>query len=666
MAMHSFWQEGWGGPRGVPIHAQGGWRRVATLSLTLILSTVIAGCGGSSRDEAPVDVVSRTAAMTVATDASTALPTSYSVINLQGFAQGSRVINNAGHAALQTTAGPTFYDGSVQRFIFAPWDETSTEPHRAVTDIADNDYLMGSRLLQPYNRQSAYLWHPERGNANYPNDAPSFMRMVNALGQAYGSLSGPMVLWDGATVTPIQGSIDSFNDKGTVIGHGGDFPSGYIRTADGQYSRIDQISSDYFGLLEFLNDNDEAAGRGLLRVPGPTPLLRWSRAAGMEVFYFGTGSSYIIGINDAGMITGYGTVDGRAHAFVLPKGSATPIDISASSQGASTYTDMIPNSINNSGHVVGDGYAGFETRGFIWSQSEGIVDLTSRLANPPPGLVITSAVQINDAGVIAARSSAGFVLLKPGVPSNASPAVGPIVSNDPAAIRASMSLTASFSDADSTDSHTALWSWGDGTNSAATVTESAGKGSASATHIYALAGVYDVTLTVTDSTGRSAATTRAVVVYDPAGGYVTGRGWINSPMGAYKAEPALGGRATFAFVSKYRRGTNAPSGTTDFVFSSASLNFHSEQYEWLVVGGARAQYKGTGTINNFGKYNFMLTAVDGNLIGKGKADRFRIKIWHSDENGNDVVDYDNQIDTSTVGTNNEGTAIGSGSIIIRK
>ena len=57
------------------------------------------------------------------------------------------------------------------------------------------------------------------------------------------------------------------------------------------------------------------------------------------------------------------------------------------------------------------------------------------------------------------------------------------------------------------------------------------------------------------------------------------------------------------------------------------MNFHSTSYEWLVVAGARAQYKGEGTINGSGNYGFMLTAIDGQINGGGGVDKFRIKIW---------------------------------------
>ncbi|MEW6570999.1 MAG: hypothetical protein AB1390_07470 [Nitrospirota bacterium] len=83
-----------------------------------------------------------------------------------------------------------------------------------------------------------------------------------------------------------------------------------------------------------------------------------------------------------------------------------------------------------------------------------------------------------------------------------------------------------------------------------------------------------------------------VVIYDPEGGFVTGGGWIESPIGAYVPDPALTGRGTFGFVSKYKRGATVPTGVTEFQFKVANLNFHSDTYQWLVVSGPKAQYKG--------------------------------------------------------------------------
>ena len=61
-----------------------------------------------------------------------------------------------------------------------------------------------------------------------------------------------------------------------------------------------------------------------------------------------------------------------------------------------------------------------------------------------------------------------------------------------------------------------------------------------------------------------------VVIYDPKGGFVTGGGWIDSPLDAYLYDPSLTGKATFGFVSKYLKGANAPTGQTEFQFKAGN------------------------------------------------------------------------------------------------
>jgi hypothetical protein len=230
-------------------------------------------------------------------------------------------------------------------------------------------------------------------------------------------------------------------------------------------------------------------------------------------------------------------------------------------------------------------------------------------------------------------------------------------------VNTAINTTANFTDPGVLDSHTAVWDWGDGSTSSGTITETNGSGSATGSHTYTAAGVHTVKLTVTDDDAASCQSIfQYVVVYDPSAGFVTGGGWINSPAGAYTADPSLTGKANFGFVAKYKKGANVPTGQTQFNFRVANLNFHSDIYEWLVVAGARAQYKGTGTINSAGNYGFMLTAIDGAQNGGGGADKFRIKIWNKDDG--DAIVYDNQMGSADDA--DATTILGGGSIVIHK
>lgn len=133
-------------------------------------------------------------------------------------------------------------------------------------------------------------------------------------------------------------------------------------------------------------------------------------------------------------------------------------------------------------------------------------------------------------------------------------------------------------------------------------------------------------------------------------------GWNDEPMGAmdmYSVEyegcdPGPTGKATFGFVSKYKKGAKVPTGNTEFQFHAGDLNFHSTSYQWLVVTGSNfAKFKGEGTINGEGAYKFQIWA------GDATPDTFRIKIWY-DGGGGEVVVYDNGMNQP----------IGGGSIVI--
>jgi len=165
-----------------------------------------------------------------------------------------------------------------------------------------------------------------------------------------------------------------------------------------------------------------------------------------------------------------------------------------------------------------------------------------------------------------------------------------------------------------------------------------------------------------DDTGKTSFNASSmIVVFDPSGGFVTGGGWINSPLGAFPVNPSLVGKANFGFVSKYQKGATIPTGETEFQFQAGDLDFHSVSYEWLVVAGARAQYKGSGTIKGMnGTFGFMLTAIDGQVAGGGGSDKFRIKIW--DATG--LIVYDNQLGLSDDG--DPTTTLGGGSIVVHK
>jgi hypothetical protein len=172
---------------------------------------------------------------------------------------------------------------------------------------------------------------------------------------------------------------------------------------------------------------------------------------------------------------------------------------------------------------------------------------------------------------------------------------------------------------------------------------------------FAEPGIYQVCVTGTDLAGNvSAPACTLVTVFDPAGGFVTGGGWIEVPAGADPWDPQAQGRANFGFVAKYKKGASTPVGSTEFQFQQGSLNLHSSGYDWLVVSGQdTAQLQGAATVNGDVAptgmpYRFMLRAHDRD------PDAFRIRVWWDVPAGEVTV-----LDSGT-------RALGGGSIVIHK
>ncbi|NMM49664.1 PKD domain-containing protein [Marinigracilibium pacificum] len=220
----------------------------------------------------------------------------------------------------------------------------------------------------------------------------------------------------------------------------------------------------------------------------------------------------------------------------------------------------------------------------------------------------------------------------------------------PQQINTQIFASATFTD---TNIFSAEFNWGDGSTSAGAITGSDIAGD----HTYSIPGVYEVSLTITDICGfQDTEVFQYVVIYDPYGGFVTGGGYIWSHPGYYTPDPLAEGKANFGFVAKYKKGATTPTGNTQFRFTAGNMNFHSTEYEWLVIAGQKAMYKGSGTINGAGNYKFMLSAIDGTT--KADGDRFRMQIWDTFDN----VIYDNQPGEDE--NADASTYLGGGSITI--
>jgi uncharacterized repeat protein (TIGR03803 family) len=273
--------------------------------------------------------------------------------------------------------------------------------------------------------------------------------------------------------------------------------------------------------------------------------------------------------------------------------------------------------------------------------------------------VTTSVDTANNLICGTVTSFSPFAIFEPNQPPVITGLSGPTA---PLGLATAAVMSVNFTDANAGDNETVQFTWGDGTSESIATGVSAG--SLSRSHAYADAGVYSVTIQVSDGWGGTTSTTfNYVVVYDPTAGFVTGGGWIMSPPGAFPADASLTGKATFGFVSKYQKGANVPTGETQFQFALAGFNFQSTAYQWLVVAGAKAQYKGTGTVSGTSGYTFLLTGTDGQVNGGGGVDRFRIHIWNT---ATGATVYDNVAGAPDDLNNAKPGAISGGSIVIHQ
>jgi hypothetical protein len=206
--------------------------------------------------------------------------------------------------------------------------------------------------------------------------------------------------------------------------------------------------------------------------------------------------------------------------------------------------------------------------------------------------------------------------------------------------------------------YTANIDWGDGQITPGIVALEDNLIKISGTHKYASAGIYTVTISLLYNDITSAtATSQYIIIYNPSKGSVTGAGYYNSPVGAYKSDMKLTGKAAFLILAKYSKGASKPSGETDIVLGAGKLLFHSSSYSWLVVSGNKATYRGAGTLNLKPGYEFLLTVTDGGVKG---VDKIRIKIW---EKGTSKVIYDTQMGAPDTA---DPSIIAYGSVVVLK
>jgi len=232
-------------------------------------------------------------------------------------------------------------------------------------------------------------------------------------------------------------------------------------------------------------------------------------------------------------------------------------------------------------------------------------------------------------------------------------------------VGSTVSFAGTFWDAPG-NKHTAKWLIDGSTASSGIVTEPAGtkNGKVTGSYKFTTPGVYKLQMNVTDQNGvTSYANTNGdleeiIVIYDPNGGYTYGGGWFNSPAGALKSNSNATGKVSYGFAMNYFKNATLPKGETQFEFKVGNFEYNAVNFDYLVISGAKAQFKGTGKIvGGQSGINFIMTVIDGDLDGTG-IDKVRVKIYNKNTG---QVYYDNQPGASDAALPTQ--AVGANSII---
>lgn len=568
-------------------------------------------------------------------------------------ASGSNAYLNArGQVAFNDTADATprakFFDGNTVRDI-----GTLGGPFVLATGINDLGQVVGEASVDADSTiVHAFRWSQATGMVDLasPGQGRSSAADINNKGQVTGvadfDAEGPALshafLWSPSTGMLDLGRADgiaigtALNEAGTVVGFGGPIEGGrflqeaFRWTRAGGYQGLGTIPSEF----TFAADVNNAG-----QVVGATPFspdtlahaFLWTPQAGLIDLAAGRSDrSLATRINEKGLVIG-DLIDFPLtfHGFIWSRDTGL-IEIGQGQPGILTSAL----GLNNRGQVVGTNNG----RAYVWTRGAGFVDLNTLVRHAPAGFVLHEGIDINDSGTILARANTGLVLLVPhAAPSHSAPVAGPIKITGNARVGIPLAFSATFKDADPRDTHTATWTWGDGSRSTAAVSGRNGAGNVSGQHAYRKAGIYTVKLTITDSAGKSTTVQRRVVVCASAAA-LAGEGSFMSMPGATAAHPRLSGLAAFAFVAEGTPGGNQARSAAAIVFDAPGVSLRSDPDVAVLATPARVQYRGTGTVSGKGKVQFLLTTGDG---AGTRKDRIRMRIWQQAPGVKEVVLYDN-------------------------
>lgn len=574
----------------------------------------------------------------------------YSVINLPVEAGADSYLNEKGQIAFSSfiynDAG--FFDGDRLYALGSLGGGFA-----AVRGLNNLGVVVGetSDASEPYPVYRSYVWTAGRGMRALPGPAGGMARAINDRNQVVGDIPDPRisaraVRWDpggriralGPTPLSLSEARD-INELGMAAGFA-DVAGGSIHAmlwdASGRQIDLGTMGGTR-GFTFFVNRWGAAAG--ISDTPGDEheAAFYWSPRGGrVPIGAQDTGFRLVSALNDHGEVSGNTLLPAGYAAFFWTR----PRGMTLLPGGGADHTDVLD--LNNRGDMVGQvDRDGMGTRAVRWPGLRTPIDLTSRVYRPPAGLVIHAATAINDAGVIAAHSNAGMILLRPGARGTDAPVLGPIAGlPDVVDLGQALRLSLSFVDNSATQTHKASVQWSDAcASSHPAVRESRGLGTADFQHRFCAAGFHTVTAKITDSGGRFTVVRKQIYVNEPGLAAISGHGTLGGAGRAgTQAQPLR--FALWAPLADRTVAASAGAGTR-FVRLSGPFEFRADQLGTATRSGNLARLEGTGRYNGRPGYRFLIEAIDEGQGDRSGKDLLRVRISHREPDGREEVDYDN-------------------------
>jgi probable HAF family extracellular repeat protein len=383
-----------------------------------------------------------------------------------------------------------------------------------------------------------------------------------AAGWSHGDNPVSSMVWSQATDTktdlliPERAYASSINDGGDVVGYhfnlGYPFVA-YYKPSGGAPVTLAQLPGTVNAYAWQINNSRMIVGENQLgaNLGYPIHAVVWTNpnSSPTDLGTLGGTNSHAYGVNQVGDVVGTAEMaSGVAHAFLWTSGGGM---VDLSSWPNPCTGPSAARSVNDLGIIVGTCNAA----PVYWTAMQGMRSLSL-----PSGVTQASPLAINNKNqVVGIYNGFGGAFWTIGVP-NAPPVLTSFTLPSAAvALGDPVTVTASFTDPDASNSHTAIFTWGDGQTSSVAASPDGGSGMVSATHTYSAANSYVVSVQLTDDGGlsvtrTSAATGQSITVLAP-GQTVAGTSVAVTPI-----DPATGtSPATLTFATVTAGGTTSVS-----------------------------------------------------------------------------------------------------------